>query len=563
MAGIPSEFIDQVLDRVDIVDVISPRVTLKKAGKDYQALCPFHTENTPSFTVSQNKQFYHCFGCGQHGSAIGFLMEFEGMEFVDAIETLANSAGMEVPNQGTFQASNKSKNLYEITDKANRYYANNYNNSTFAKDYITNRGISPETAQIFQIGFAEDKWDGLIKRLVNVNQNELMTAGLLAQNDNGRIYDKFRGRVMFPIQDRRGRVIAFGGRAILKDQKPKYLNSPETPLFHKGKELYALNLARKHSKSTSIIVVEGYMDVIALYQAGFKNCCATLGTATSQHHIVTLLRSHEEVIFCFDGDKAGVEAAWKALVTSLPVYRDDKNIRFLFLPDKHDPDTYVNEFGKDAFQNQLDNSTSLSDFLMKKLSQNIDLNAIDGRAKFIDKSSSYIKELPKGQFRKLLTEEVSKITKSSINFTEKTPVTKIQNIDQWTPVRKAIAILLNQPSLVINLPNDLEISHLKQNGINILTRIIDFCRLNPNISTAALIEKFRGHKTHSHLSSLVTVPLDLNEEQLLLELKDIIKHFEKLLQKIKIGRLRDKKAVKGLNTQEKLELVELLTNQIK
>ncbi len=562
MAGIPSEFIDQLLDRVDIVDVISPRITLKKAGKDYQALCPFHTENTPSFTVSQNKQFYHCFGCGKSGSAIGFLMEFEGMEFVDSVETLAQSAGMEVPNQGNYNTNNSSKNLYQIVENANRYFVNHFHNNQDVQNYITNRGISPETCQTFQVGYAPDQWDGLLKKLNQSNQAELLKAGLLAQNDAGRIYDKFRGRIMFPIQDRRGRVIAFGGRALLPDQKPKYLNSPETPLFHKGKELYGLNIARKHSNSKSIIVVEGYMDVIALHEVGFKNAVATLGTATSQHHIVTLLRSYEEIVFCFDGDQAGIDAAFKALVISLPVYRDDKSIRFLFLPDKHDPDTYVKEVGTQAFQTQLDNASMLSTVLLKKLQENLNINTIDGRAQFIDKSKAYLTELPKGQFRKLLTEEIEQIAKSSIDFKPPKPPMKLQSIDQWTPVRKAIAILLNQPGLVINFPADMKFNQIQQNGTNILQKIVELCHQSPNISTASLLENFRNEETYSHLSTLTSTSLNLNDEQMLLELKDIKKHFEKSIRKIKIDRLRQKQANDGLTNEEKQKLVELLTNQI-
>jgi DNA primase len=562
MAGIPSEFIDQLLDRVDIVDVISPRITLKKAGKDYQALCPFHTENTPSFTVSQNKQFYHCFGCGKSGSAIGFLMEFEGMEFVDSVETLAQSAGMEVPNQGNYSTNNNSKNLYQIVENANRYFVNHFRNNQEVQNYIKNRGISHKTCQTFQVGYAPDQWDGLLKKLNQTNQNELQKAGLLAQNDGGRIYDKFRGRIMFPIQDRRGRVIAFGGRALQKDQKPKYLNSPETPLFHKGKELYGLNIARKHSNSKSIIVVEGYMDVIALHEVGFKNAVATLGTATSQYHIVTLLRSYEEIVFCFDGDQAGIDAAFKALVISLPVYRDDKSIRFLFLPDKHDPDTYVKEVGAQAFQTQLDNASMLSTVLLKKLQENLNINTIDGRAQFIDKSKAYLTELPKGQFRKLLTEEIGQIAKSSVNFKTTKTHNKLQSIDQWTPVRKAIAILLNQPGLVINFPADMKFNQIQQNGINILQKIVELCHQSPNINTASLLENFRNETAYSHLSTLTSTPLNLNDEQMLLELKDIKKHFEKSIRKIKIDQLRQKQANDGLTNEEKQKLVELLTNQI-
>ena len=563
MANIPSEFIDQLLDRIDIIDVISPRVNLKKAGKDYQALCPFHTENTPSFTVSQNKQFYHCFGCGKHGSAIGFLMEFEGMEFIDSIETLAQSAGMEIPNQGQRNYNNQSKNLFQVVEHANRYFLNGFKNSEFAQEYIHNRGISKEVSALFQIGYAEDGWDGLLKRLQNHSQDELMKSGLIVQKDSGKIYDKFRGRIMFPIQDRRGRVIAFGGRAVLAEQKPKYLNSPETPLFHKGKELYGLNLARKHSNSKSIIVVEGYMDVIALHQAGFKNAVATLGTATSETHLITLLRSYEEIIFCFDGDNAGTEAAWKALQISLPVYRDDKSIRFLFLPAEHDPDTYVKEFGYDAFQKQLDEALTLSHFLLNKLKNNTDLNSIDGRAMFIEKSKAYVQKLPKGQFRQLLMEEVSKMTKTKVDFNIREKKANTKNVDQWTPIRKTIAILVNQPNLVLKLSENLAFNQLNLNGVKILTEIVDFCRRNPHISTAALLEHFREHKAYAHLSSLATVTLNLNSEQLLLELKDINIYFEKSIQKHRINELRNKQATNGLTTAEKTQLVELLSNQIK
>lgn len=561
MANIPSEFIDQLLDRIDIVDVISPRVTLKKAGKDYQALCPFHTENSPSFTVSQNKQFYHCFGCGKHGSAIGFLMEYEGMDFVDCIEILAQSAGMTVPQHGRNNNSNYTKNLYAVVDNANRYFLQSFTHSQTAQQYIKNRGISSETCQVFNIGYAPNSWDGLLKRHNN-QQPELMKSGLIVQNDNGKVYDKFRDRIMFPIQDKRGRVIAFGGRVLASDQKPKYLNSPETPLFHKGKELYGLNIARKHSKSNNIIVVEGYMDVIALHQAGFKNAVATLGTATSQDHVTTLLRSYDEIIFCFDGDNAGKQAAWKALKTALPVYRDDKTIKFLFLPDSHDPDTYIKEYGAESFAAQLEKSLSLSNFLLGRLKSDIDLNSIDGRAKYIDRSKSFIAQLPKGQFRKLLQQEVSSLTKTTIDFKFAQQKNKINSIDQWTPVRKAIAILLHEPKLAVNIPESLSFQALKLNGVNILTEMVDFCRKNPHISSAALLENFRAHPAYQHLSSLMMVSLDLNSEQLLLELNDINQYFAKLIQRHKIDYLRDKQSQQGLSAAEKKQLVDLLTNKI-
>ncbi len=561
MSKIPSEFIDQLIDRLDIVDIISQRITLKKAGRDYQALCPFHTENTPSFTVSQDKQFYHCFGCGKHGTAIGFLMEFEGMDFVDSIETLAQKVGMEVPRQGGFNRSAQGKNLYEIMDNANRFFQNSYQQSEIAQQYLNARGISKEVQNVFQIGYAPDAWDGLLSRYKN-QQNELLQGGLIVAKENGKVYDKFRDRLMFPIADRRGRTIAFGGRAIHPEQKPKYLNSPETPLFHKGKELYGYNIARKHSKEKFIIVVEGYMDVIALHQAGFKNAVATLGTATSEYHIISLLRSYDEVVFCFDGDKAGTEAAWKALKTALPVYRDDKNIKFLFLPQEHDPDSYVKAYGSQAFSQELAQAQSYSVFLIQRLSQHVDLHTIDGKAQFIDRAKKFLNALPKGQFQSLVLQEIEQITHSKIDLKLKAKVQNNKNIEKWNPIRKAIAILINNPQMVINLPESLEISEIKQNGSKLLTEIVEYCRYNPNIKTASLVENFRNHEMYEHLCFLATISLGLNCEQLLLELEDIKKYFQKMIQKHKINRLREKKAQHGLSNEEKQQLIQLLSNRI-
>lgn len=560
MAGIPSEFIDQLLDRIDIIDVISPRINLKKAGKDYQALCPFHTENTPSFTVSPVKQFYHCFGCGKHGTAIGFLMEYEGMEFVDAIESLAQSAGLTVPHQGNYKIDNN-KNLYEITERANRFFTHCLNQSQKAQNYLKLRGLSPDTLQTFQIGYAPESWDGLIRQYPPNIMPELDKAGLTSRNDNGKVYDKFRNRIIFPISDKRGRIIAFGGRAIDKDQKPKYLNSPETPLFHKGEELYGLNIARKFGNSKQIIVVEGYMDVIALHQAGIKNSVATLGTATSSKHVTTLLRLYDEIVFCFDGDTAGRDAAWKALQVSLPLYRDDKSIRFLFLPDAQDPDSYVNQFGTDAFYKELDHAMSFSAFLLDNLTHNIDLASIDGRARFLEKSKPYVNQLAKGQFKKLLLEEISSIGKSSMDISNQSE-SKIKPVNQWNPVRKAIAILLHSPHLVDIIPENMNLNQLKQNGAKILTEIVDFCRLNPHITTANIIESFRQHEAIEHLGNLVAVPLDLNEEELVFELQDITAHFNRAIQKQEIEKLRQKQSEQGLTPEEKQHLVQLLTQQI-
>lgn len=560
MAGIPSEFIDQLLDRIDIIDVISPRLNLKKAGKDYQALCPFHTENTPSFTVSPTKQFYHCFGCGKHGTAIGFLMEYDGLDFVDAIEVLAQSAGLTVPQQGNYKQNNN-KNLYEITNRANRFFTHCYENSQKAQNYIQQRGLSSDTIHTFQIGYAPDSWDSLIKQFPTQMLPQLDETGLISKNENGRVYDKFRNRIIFPISDKRGRVIAFGGRAIEKDQKPKYLNSPETPLFHKGEELYGYNIARKHSGSKQIIVVEGYMDVIALHQAGIKNCVATLGTATSSKHVTTLLRAYDEIIFCFDGDKAGRDAAWKALQTSLPLYRDEKSIRFLFLPESHDPDSYVAEYGTEAFNNQLSNARSLSAFLLDNIKKDIDLNSIDGRARFLENSKPYLRLLAKGQFKNLLTDEIKSLGKGSLDLSSDKKY-NVKPVNQWNPVRKAIAIILNNPKLAGNFPDYIDLTRLKQNGIKILTEIVDFSRHNPHITTANIIESFREHEVINHLNHLMVIPLGLSDEEMVFELNDIIEYFEKKLNKQEIEVLRRKQSEHSLTQSEQERLIQLLTQQI-
>ncbi|MEW8281341.1 MAG: DNA primase, partial [Candidatus Thiodiazotropha taylori] len=346
MAGkIPTHFIDQLLNRVDIVDVINRRVTLKKAGKEFQACCPFHDEKTPSFTVSPSKQFYHCFGCGAHGSAIGFLMEYDNLGFVEAVEELAQSAGLEVPREGGNEQGPDLRPLYELMEKTARFYQHqlkHHAESPAAVDYLKSRGMSGQIAASYGIGFAPPGWDNLTGTLGSdkASLERLNKCGLLSES-NGKQYDRFRNRIIFPIRDPRGRTIGFGGR-VLGDDKPKYLNSPETPLFHKGRELYGLYEARQANREISnLLVVEGYMDVVALAQHNIQNAVATLGTATTHEHLELIFRNCPEVIFCFDGDRAGRDAAWKALNTSLPLMRDGREVRFLFLPQGEDPDTQV------------------------------------------------------------------------------------------------------------------------------------------------------------------------------------------------------------------------------
>jgi DNA primase len=399
---IPESFIQELLDRVDIVDVVQRYVPLKKAGANYQACCPFHSEKSPSFTVSPTKQFYHCFGCGAHGSAIGFVMAHQGLGFIDAVEELAGNLGLTVPNESynrnspqAAQYAEKKASLTEIMARAQRYYKDQLKKSPRAIDYLKGRGLTGEIAARFGLGYATSEWQGLENIFDDYKAEELATAGLVIDNEQGRRYDRFRDRVMFPILDSRSNVIGFGGRIINPEDTPKYMNSPETPLFEKGRELYGLTQARQAIRdSDTVIVVEGYMDVVALAQHGVGNAVATLGTATTGDHVHKLMRQAGKIVFCFDGDKAGRKAAWRALENSLPHLADDHSIGFLFLPPEHDPDTYVREHGADAFQRLVAQPTSLVEFLLRELSNRIEGNGADSGRLLVTEAEPLIKQIP-------------------------------------------------------------------------------------------------------------------------------------------------------------------------
>ncbi|WP_397574306.1 DNA primase [Silanimonas sp.] len=406
MAGrIPDSFIDGLLARVDIVELIGSRVPLKRKGKEYTACCPFHDERTPSFYVSPTKQFYHCFGCGAHGTPIKFLMEYDRLEFVDAVEELAKRLGLEVPRESGSgrEAPREGQDLYAALDAAQKYFQRELANSEVAKRYLEKRGLDAATIEKFGIGWAPDGWNGLIDALGkgDARRIELLDkAGLLSKNDSGRTYDKFRARVMFPIHDRRGRVIAFGGRVIEKEDGPKYLNSPETALFHKGRELYGLWHARQaHSKVPRLIVVEGYMDVVSLWQFGITTAVATLGTATTPDHAELLFRNAADVYFCFDGDAAGRRAAWKALESVLPRMTDGRQAFFLFLPEGEDPDTVVRSQGAAALDAALAAAQPLSEFFFAQLSSDVDLSSADGKSRLAERAKAFIARIPDGEFR--------------------------------------------------------------------------------------------------------------------------------------------------------------------
>jgi DNA primase len=535
MAGtIPQHFIDELLARADIVEVIGHRVPLKKAGREYHACCPFHSEKTPSFTVSPSKQFYHCFGCGAHGSALRFLMEYDRLSFPEAVEELATSLGLEVPHEARFEQGPDQRPLLEVLDQAAQFYARQlreHPDAGRAAEYLRGRGLSGEIAAAFRIGFAPPGWDSLLRALGGSPAREdlLDQAGLITRQD-GKRYDRLRDRIVFPIRDTRGRVIGFGGR-LLGDGKPKYLNSPETALFHKGRELYGLYEARQaEAHPARLIVVEGYMDVVALAQFGISNVVATLGTATTGEHLEKLYRATAEVVFCFDGDRAGREAAWKALQTTLPLLRDGRQARFLFLPEGEDPDSLVRRIGADALRAQIPQAQPLSDFLFDRLAEQADLDSIDGRARFGELAKPMLERIPPGLFREMmfqaLHDRIGLRGAQAPAHSPPRPPTRPQARppqERMTPVRRAVALLVQHPRLAtLQLPGGWE--NLPSPGIPLLQGLLASARARPDIHTAGLIEQWPDPVTREHLARLAMLdlgPLDDAEDQLLGTLRSL------------------------------------------
>ena len=416
MARLPQAFIDQVLDRTDIVDVVDRRVKLKKAGKNYSACCPFHQEKTPSFSVNPEKQFYYCFGCGAGGNALGFIMDYERMEFREAIESLAHAAGIDLPAEEVDNAPqvDHQKPLYESMERATKLYEGflrQHKDRGRVVEYLKNRGLSGEIARDFRLGFAPEGWDNLMQTLTDEDSvGHALTAGLLIENDKGRKYDRFRDRVIFPIVNQRGKVIAMGGR-VLGDGKPKYLNSPETPLFSKSHELYGLHHIRKFAKNLSrIVVVEGYMDVIALAQFGIHYAVATLGTSVGKPHLELLFRRVEQVVFCFDGDEAGRKAAFRGMEAALPMMEDGRQVKFLFLPEGEDPDTVVRSKGAQHLEHMFDTAAPLEQFLFEQMGTGIDLTTMDGKARLSKLVAPYINQIPDGVYKTLLFKSLAERT---------------------------------------------------------------------------------------------------------------------------------------------------------
>ncbi len=567
MARIPDAFIDDLLARSDIVEVVGSRVPLKRQGKEYSARCPFHDERSASFTVSPTKQFYHCFGCGAHGTAISFLMNYDRLEFLDAVDELAKRVGMEVPRDTqprTAQQQDDSRELYAALDAATRFFQKSLEGSDTARAYLDQRGVDEENRTRFAIGYAPDGYSALKDALGKDERRMklLDRAGLFSKNDRGHVYDKFRDRVMFPIFDRRGRVIAYGGRVMEKDDGPKYLNSPETALFHKGRELYGLWQVRQaNQKIERLIVVEGYMDVVSLFQFGVTQAVATLGTATTPDHAELLFRNAPDVFFCFDGDAAGRRAGWRALESVLPRMKDGRQAFFLFLPDGEDPDTIVRKEGKEGFDERLKQATPLSQFFFDELTREVNMGTLDGKARLAERARPMLAQIPDGAFGDLMKQQLATLTglgaKPAVAPVSRPPARAVAPAQRRSLVRAAIAILLQQPSLAMTLEGH-HFSGLRLPGVELLIELLTLVEQRPDISTGALLEHFEGREEQESLHKLAAQTLPGDEAMWNQELHDAVAQLEKQLLLQRLEELQAKQRQQGLDDTDKYELRELL-----
>ncbi len=571
MARIPDAFIDDLLARTDIVEVIGTRVPLKRQGKEYSARCPFHDERSPSFTVSQTKQFYHCFGCGAHGTAISFLMNYDRLEFLDAVDELAKRVGMEVPKDAVKRNDNDdSREMYAALDTAAKFFQRQLQDSDKARAYLDQRGVNDGIRAQFGIGYAPDGFSALKDALGGDERRIklLDRTGMLSRSDNGRVYDKFRDRVMFPIHDRRGRVIAFGGRVLQKDDGPKYLNSPETPLFHKGRELYGLWQVRQaNQKIERLVVVEGYMDVVSLFQYGVTQAVATLGTATTPDHAELLFRNSPDVFFCFDGDAPGQRAAWRALESVLPRMKDGRQAFFLFLPDGEDPDSIVRSEGAAGFDARLQQATPLSQFFFDELSQDIKLNTLDGKARLAERAKPLLAQIPDGAFGDLMRQRLGEIT--GVGVQQNAPPAKPRPVSRAPAsaqkrslVRGAISVLLQQPSLALALEPPYGFRNLKQPGVELLVELLSLVHARPDISTGALLQHFAEREELNALQKLASHALPGGTATWQMELHDAVLQLEKQTVQQRIEELQTKHRDGALDEADKYELRALLQSRI-
>ncbi|NVK22228.1 MAG: DNA primase [Kangiellaceae bacterium] len=595
MALIPQHFIHDLLNRVDIVDLIDSRVPLKKAGTSYKACCPFHGEKTPSFTVSQDKQFYHCFGCGAHGNAIGFIMEYDRLEFPDAVEELASSLGLEVPReQGSDNRPKVDEDLYTIMSKIAAFYQQQLKTPAGkqAIEYLKNRGLSGEIAKQYAIGFVPNEWNNLEKIFGNLKANpklqkQLLDCGMLIKNEEkNSIYDRFRDRIMFPIKDKRGRIIAFGGR-VLGQGEPKYLNSPETPIFHKSNELYGLYQARQaNRKLQRILIVEGYMDVVALAQFGITNAVATLGTATTASHIQQLFRTCRELVLCFDGDRAGRDAALRALEHALPQLRDGREIKLMFLPDGEDPDSMVRKIGQQAFEEKIAQALPIFEFLLKYLAKQVDLDSVTGRGQLVHLAKPYLEKISDPIYHEffsgalaekagLTADKLEKIlgadqsaTSNSVSQAQNSYQNRINSKSNLQAQQKkktnktiqlALTLLLQNPKLAQTIDNYAWLLTLPDKGSKVLHQVLEIIATNPKLTTGSLLEYWREDKLYPRLAALaVTEREERMQGNETTELQDCFKHLLQQARKMRFNFLQQKAAEHGLTEQEKSEYQQLL-----
>ena len=569
MARIPDAFIDDLLARTDIVEVIGARVPLKRQGKEYASRCPFHDERSASFTVSQTKQFYHCFGCGAHGTAISFMMNFDRLEFLDAVDELAKRVGMEIPRDTQQRNANpETRDLYGAMEAASTFFRSQLANSDKARAYVERRGIDAVIVERYAIGYAPDGFSALRDALgTDPGRMQLMErGGLFSKNDRGNVYDKFRDRLMFPIHDRRGRTIAFGGRVIDPEDSPKYLNSPETALFHKGRELYGLWQAKQaNAKLERLIVVEGYMDVVALAQYGVSQAVATLGTATTPDHAELLFRNAPDVFFCFDGDRAGRSAAWKALESVLPRMKDGRQAFFLFLPDGEDPDSIVRKEGVEGFDARLRDATPLSEFFYASLSSDVNLSSLDGKARLAERCKPLLAQIPDGAFGDLMQQRLTELTGIGARASSpQSPSRRAPQASRGSPaqkpslVRGAITHLLHRPALALDLQQPYRFAALQQPGIDLLSELVLLVRERPEISTGALLEHFEGREEVIALQKLATLELPGEEADLRDEFLDAITQLETQVLQQRVEELQQQQRDGGLDDAGKQELRELM-----
>lgn len=566
MSGlIPQAFLDDLLLRTDLVELIDSYVPLKKAGNSHIACCPFHNEKGPSFNVIAKKQFYHCFGCGESGNAISFVMRYLNQGFTEAVATLAARIGLTVPREGDHKPVAQTQNLYQLLENVSKWYEKTLKQSPEAIAYLKNRGLNGETAALYQLGYVPEGWHHL-ETAFSQHKKDLITTGMLIQKDDGKTCDRYRQRIMFPIHDRKGRLIGFGGRTLQADQKPKYLNSPETPIFQKNRELYGLHqvLNRFKQNISCILVVEGYMDVIALAQHGIYHAVATLGTATSNWHIQLLQKHTKKIIFCFDGDTAGKQAALRAMESSLPQLHGGLEVSFMFLPDDEDPDSLVRQEGEALFLQRLQTALPLHQFFLDTLTKNINLSTPAGKTQLIEMAKGYFSKMVDSPYKQILVDNISRLThieshrlNNLLQPQTAAVISKASTITR-TPLRVAMALLLQHPDIYEHCKKTMQPTFLDSNELTVLNKLITHITQFPTATTAHLVECWRETPLFDSINKLASWDHQVPEAQLVEEFEDIMQFLEKQHGEKKIQLLLQKSRQDGLTTEEKMLLQTML-----